>query len=189
MYRVSQKFLAIGNLGYLQNMENCRRKIYCKSCVANLICWKLFCLGWAVMVLHSLNICSKKLRRCCQGDMMAKGGCVSRVEGDGSEGEMDATCHSNSEQNRSILMYSYRSNIAKWPAMAKCCTHMYMEHHKVLYIHYNKCSSWCPSCCSHMWIQHHSLGCTCHGVTRVVVAHTPWILSCSAALLQWSMHW
>jgi hypothetical protein len=42
------------------------------------------------------------LWQCCQGDMMAKGGCVSRIEGNGSEGEMNTTRNSNSERNHSI---------------------------------------------------------------------------------------
>jgi hypothetical protein len=39
------------------------------------------------MALHSLDISSKMLRRCCHIDMTAKGGRVSRTKGSGCEGE------------------------------------------------------------------------------------------------------
>jgi hypothetical protein len=40
--------------------------------------------------------------------MTAKGGCVSRVWGSGSEGDICTTGNMDSERNYGVLMYSYR---------------------------------------------------------------------------------
>jgi hypothetical protein len=112
--QVSHNFLTIRNVGFF--LTKCRRlwrrEIWCKPCITSIKGWKILstrsCYGATL-----LHISSTMLWLCCQDDTMARGGCVSRVRRNGSEG--DTTSNKNSEWNH--FLHSYRSKVAEWPTL------------------------------------------------------------------------
>lgn len=119
--------------------------------------------------------------QCGHSDMKAKEGCF-HGRWNNNNGERATTWIVNKTICRKNL---YRNNAAVWPSMAKCCEstnpQMCMEHHKILYSHYSKCSNWCLLCCTHMWIQcqHHWSNGYCPEVHECFKAShcEPWISS------------
>jgi hypothetical protein len=84
VYKVSYESKAIGALSYLVNMEKCK-----EGNLLQIICFQSQVLEpftydkqW---LLCTLYINGNDLWQCCQGDMMVKGGYVSRVGGSGSD--------------------------------------------------------------------------------------------------------
>lgn len=76
------------DFSHLANMEKCceGKSLQFALPISNV---GMFYLWQAITVVHSLHINSNKLRQCCQGDMTAKGGYVSRVGGSSSEEDMN----------------------------------------------------------------------------------------------------
>jgi hypothetical protein len=89
-----------------------------------------------VAVLHYLYIINKKLRRCCQCDIMGKGRNILELGGSDTDEEISTKWNMNSEQCCfNVLLHKQCCNVA---TVAKCLKstmlHMHMAHHKALYM-------------------------------------------------------
>jgi hypothetical protein len=86
--------------------------------------------------------------------MRAKRGYVSRVRRRDNEGELGATWNRSNDGNHCVSVYSYRNNVVLWPTVTKRCksieSHMPMEHHNWLYIHFSKYWNWSALLLTHV---------------------------------------